>query len=55
MSDTIMRILPCEGNGRTDSMKSNKTHVVRIDFMAGCLMSAPVDDFLLSSAPADDF
>lgn len=45
MSDTIMRILPCEGNGRTDSMKSNKAHVVRIDFMAGCLMSAPVDDF----------
>lgn len=44
MSDTI-HILPCVGNGRTDSMKRNKIHVVRIDFMTGYLSSATVDGF----------
>lgn len=44
MSDTI-HILPCMGNGRTDSVKSKKTHVVRIAFMTGCLSSATADDF----------
>lgn len=50
MSDTI-HILPCVGNGRTDSMKRNKIHVVRIDFMTGYLSSATVDGFWLSSLP----
>lgn len=54
MSDTV-HILPCVGNGRTDSVKSNKTHVVRIDFMTGCLSFATADNFWLSSAPADGF
>lgn len=44
MSDTV-HILPCVGNGRTDSVKSNKTHVVRIDFMTGCLSFATADNF----------